>query len=622
MRFFFFARAFYALLLRIQFAPMGSSAPQLNRDDRPQRPQVAQARRPEEGQSATKMGEAAGPSPFAAVHLEIQSAVDRVNERAALDSFFDHLQGLSTELFNVLPPQVRHEHEDHKDLGSDDCFALVNRLAAQATEAAGEIREKVERINELLRGFRFKDEGLSSMDELTPSEGVLDEVAEQVVGYKKAYDLFHSCSVKYEDALAAGRKAFDKETGLGDEQSLGYKIYRLEEEVKRLKRGLLGLGRLSARSKIAELEFEIIDLKNLQAALKVESPPPSQLRVTEPRDLYHDTIKDLNHLTHPVEDYYTDEIDKLEELEAKLETARSAGEGGAVKGLTGKKAQLTGFHEVVREAVQLPAFVKALLSYDKKDNPLTTAALRELLVTFSHELNPDFGGEHEGLPDEITHNAINYVTNYIGDLVLTEGVKALNLDKTQQKRLSQIFSLNALTDERQRLEAHASKGTKKIAAIPSRGPMAELSGYYGDACWTSRDDIVKNNPDMIGLAFVSNPGDAVHENLMGSCLLFERTIGGEKTLIVRGLNPRQNYITQLNAESFLKEFVEYLKPIAQARGIASIVAPMNTPGALTNRPTISRAFDSLYGETPLLELDEPLTFNGYTVTKVTELVRF
>lgn len=122
---------------------------------------------------------------------------------------------------------------------------------------------------------------------------------------------------------------------------------------------------------------------------------------------------------------------------------------------------------------------------------------------------------------------------------------------------------------------------------------------------------------MVGIAFVANKGNETLERLVGACLLFERTAGGESILVIRGINPLQNVITGLSSESFAQEFMKYVKPIAEARGIRRIAAPVGVTGTLSNRPEMNTAFGSLYGNNEKVTLDEPLTFNDYIIGEVT-----
>lgn len=310
---------------------------------------------------------------------------------------------------------------------------------------------------------------------------------------------------------------------------------------------------------------------------------------------------------------------ELAELEQRVDDTEE--NPRAKKGIEMKMKQLINLRMSITQAKEDIDVLRALISYDKKDNKLTTAAIRRLSLVYAHDVNPNYSGNIEAVHvDTPTKEGAQHMMTYVGDLLMAEALPKLLLDKKQKKRMKDVFNFNAFREDLTRLEEHAQKGTQEIACIPSRGPLAEFSGYYGDACWTRRDNIVRENPDMVGMTFVTNHGDEVHERIVGSLLLFERSIGGEPCMVLRGMNPRENTINQLNGKSFMEEFLAYIRPIAEERGITKIVAPMNSPGALSNRPAISNAYTEMFAENHTVYLDEPMTFNGYDFEDVVEIL--
>ena len=156
---------------------------------------------------------------------------------------------------------------------------------------------------------------------------------------------------------------------------------------------------------------------------------------------------------------------------------------------------------------------------------------------------------------------------------------------------------------------------RKLLCVASREILGELSGYYADACWTAVEDAMKKNPKMTACAFISNPGERKYRRLAGATLLIETTVNGQKTMIIRGLNPKQNLIERLSAEKFTEEFIEsYLMPIARAQGVSLIVCPLYNNAALTNRPAIEEYLKNKYKEAARVKLDERVDFNGYNIT--------
>lgn len=284
----------------------------------------------------------------------------------------------------------------------------------------------------------------------------------------------------------------------------------------------------------------------------------------------------------------------------------------ATRGVTRARDQYEQLIKRLGQADAVPSVIEALLEHDKKDNDFTTPALRQLLLVHARDVNPGYLGDMHFLDStEPSRDGAVQMMTYVEDLVLAETLPTLGLSDPSVARAREIFNFRSFNDELQRLEAYAKQGVHEIVCVPSRGVLAEFSGYFSDACWTQQDNIVRDNPDMVGVAFVQNLGDEAHERIIGSCLLFERTSGGEKVLIVRGLNPIQNVVTGLDAGSFVDEFLEYIKPIALKLGATKILAPLDTAGTLTNRPTIDTALRVRFGENKKIQLDEPIIFNGY-----------
>lgn len=191
----------------------------------------------------------------------------------------------------------------------------------------------------------------------------------------------------------------------------------------------------------------------------------------------------------------------------------------------------------------------------------------------------------------------------------------MQLKKEEIDRLNQVFNLRAVEDEIKRIGSLSSKNSEEFTCVPSRDLQAELSGYYCDACWTSAEDIMKDNPHMIGVSFVSTPDNATTKRIVGGSLLIETTAGGDKALIVRGLNPRENVINSLNPEDFVQRFLDYLEPICRARGIKKILFPIHQKGALSNRPALLSYLKGFNDKEkfPVLPLDEEVNFNGYDI---------
>jgi len=258
----------------------------------------------------------------------------------------------------------------------------------------------------------------------------------------------------------------------------------------------------------------------------------------------------------------------------------------------------------------------------KKENNFTSPAIRQLVIYEGMQTNPVF---FEAIQDilnnsELSRDNYSKMVEFVNHIIKEETCSRLALNKKQLKRVIRNLSVRALSEEMARLQKHETGNKVEIEVVPSRDVLAELSGYYGDACWTSRDDIMKNNPNMIGCAFIINPRGK-DQRLAGSCLIIESTVDGEPVMIMRGLNPQQNVITNLSAEKFSEKFLDYMEKIAKKRGIKKILVPVHDIGALTNRPDIEEYLKNKYSEAKKVKLDEKNDFNEYNITEKCVVVR-
>ena len=134
-------------------------------------------------------------------------------------------------------------------------------------------------------------------------------------------------------------------------------------------------------------------------------------------------------------------------------------------------------------------------------------------------------------------------------------------------------------------------------------------------------------PNVTALMFIRNPSDEARKRIVGACLIMKgRDLNGDTLLIIRGLNPTQNFITQVKAESFVEQLIETtLIPLAKEMGASKIVIPGGASGgAQTNRPTINEYITAKYGTSPCVTLDPEgpdTTFNWYSITNICRIVR-
>ncbi|MEU2042632.1 MFS transporter [Nocardia niwae] len=168
-----------------------------------------------------------------------------------------------------------------------------------------------------------------------------------------------------------------------------------------------------------------------------------------------------------------------------------------------------------------------------------------------------------------------------------------------------------------------SSDTTRLQFVPTRGQLLELSGNIASACWAGRyPSVAEAMQNMTAVIMVRNPDDPVRTAFAGACLLLEtRSETGEPILLIRGLNPVENYINHVSVADFYRKFMDWAQEVATARGCRlAIVIDDHSGGAATNRPVL---FDHLTAERKKMKrirIDSGnTTFNGYNVADCTYL---
>lgn len=306
---------------------------------------------------------------------------------------------------------------------------------------------------------------------------------------------------------------------------------------------------------------------------------------------------------------------KTSELQKKLQTAVHE------KKRESLQKQIDSIVQLNQIAIESDDLLTDLLNFDlnnkiSNQDKMSTAFILQLLFMKAVNLSDENFNKAQTLSreKEPTINDYEILIEFINNTIKQHAIPAFDFDSQQRKYLHKILSSKGLQEEIKRF----NQGTGKFVdfeIIPSRKFLAEFSGYYGDACWTSRTNIMRDNPDMLALAFVIRPDDDKTKRLAGSTLLIETTVNNEPALVIRGLNPKQNIITELLAEDFIDKIIEYLTPICKKRGIKKILAPVKNKGALSNRPNLNDEFEEKYKEKQITTLDKPNDFNGYQIEK-------
>lgn len=192
------------------------------------------------------------------------------------------------------------------------------------------------------------------------------------------------------------------------------------------------------------------------------------------------------------------------------------------------------------------------------------------------------------------------------------------------KQLNHVLNVDPILDNIRRSAKIETSGTLPLQLMQTRGVFMELSGHIGDACWANKYDLIsKEFPNMSSVIMVQNPRTK-NARMAGSAMLIEaETTEGEPLLIIRGLNPIQNVITQLQPEDFFNQFAAYVQDLADESGRRVAVAIDDHSGGFgTNRPDLQLHMADLRTKLPKVSIKDPekAIFNTYDIRNAIYLV--
>jgi len=270
----------------------------------------------------------------------------------------------------------------------------------------------------------------------------------------------------------------------------------------------------------------------------------------------------------------------------------------------------------------LPTLIKFEIENDLGDNGLTTFWIRRLV--FAHAIGLDYGSIKESaeeLKEDPDLSDLEKMIEIIANNIKEHALGTLNLSKEEKEHVAGLFNVGAMKRGLNELKNIGAGKFSDLLCFPTRGLLAEFSGYSADACWTNKQNIMRDDPDMAAVFFISSPDNAAARRLAGACLLKEATVNGETAMVIRGINPKQNLITQFTSVSFWNGFLDYAEGICRARGIKKILLPLHNQNALSNRPSLQEYFEAFYADAPRVTLDQRFDFNGYDATEACVVVR-
>lgn len=229
-----------------------------------------------------------------------------------------------------------------------------------------------------------------------------------------------------------------------------------------------------------------------------------------------------------------------------------------------------------------------------------------------------------------TSNIIDFVTHFTKEETWH---KLLDKKSKARDKVRSLLNIKSLNQHLKRIKSKEKQSdeTVDIQFLPCRNPLTEFSGHIADACWASKhDSILKQFPNFTSVMIIKKDKDRGIKSLQGAFFVIQSTVTEEdKTgnkvqkpiLIIRGLNPRETFINQLDVAHFFDTIVNYVKVIADKNnskvGVVIDTGHTNAGGADTNRPKlfaeIHQRLSSLQ-QTKVPETDT--TFNGYDISNM------
>ncbi|MBP7807101.1 hypothetical protein KA047_01250 [Candidatus Saccharibacteria bacterium] len=279
--------------------------------------------------------------------------------------------------------------------------------------------------------------------------------------------------------------------------------------------------------------------------------------------------------------------------------------------------ELTQTSKVVRH-------LRVLSQYDDMKSPLRRALFTVTLMKYPNEIQrvTDLLGKK---PDDVKLNDLDSMVEFVQHMTNQETWGPIAKAFELQKGFNRVLDIGAINENISRGKNLGNLGKRTMKFIPTREALMEFSGHIGDACWANTyHSIARQFPNFTSVIMVQNP-ETKHARLAGSAFLIEAMDAkNEPVLIIRGLNPIQNVIEQLDEQDFLNSFSDYAREIAKKRGMKlAVVIDDHSGGSATNRPRLFTHMSKVLKPQlqPIELASEPVTeFNGYDISDHTYLL--
>lgn len=246
--------------------------------------------------------------------------------------------------------------------------------------------------------------------------------------------------------------------------------------------------------------------------------------------------------------------------------------------------------------------------------------MRQLTFAWALRKNPHMIEQLKNLSDEPGVEDLGTMRSFVDQIVNNETFGNYFSDKKIATKFKKLTSVRALDEALIRHQSQATvESQQTLQIMPTRSFSMELSGHVADACWASKyDSMAEQFPNMTSIILKRGEDGSVNERLVGSAMLIETSDEkGNPVLLLRGVNPIENYINKVQVSDFYNAMTSYCKTIAERKGMRPAIVIDTMSGASgTNRPALHDYMAKMKEHMENVAVDEATTtFNGYDVTE-------
>jgi hypothetical protein len=270
-------------------------------------------------------------------------------------------------------------------------------------------------------------------------------------------------------------------------------------------------------------------------------------------------------------------------------------------------------------ALRSPADMSAVFSQLEPFDSLHSD-MRQITFAWALRKNPQMIERLKNLSDEPDIEDVSTMRSFVDQIVNNETFGNYFSDKKTAMKFKKLTSVRSLDEALVRHQSQATvESQQTLQIMPTRSFSMELSGHVADACWASKyDSMAEQFPNMTSLILKRGEDGSANERLVGSAMLIETVNDkNEPVLLLRGVNPIENYINKVQVSDFYNAMTSYCKTVAERKGMKPAIVIDDMSGASgTNRPALHDYMEKMKVHMTNIAVDEATTtFNGYDVTQ-------